>query len=72
MRTSTLLVAAGLLSASTLTAQSGKPSFDRTVTPKAGADPVANIPKWTKTTLSNGATLLVVERHALPLVSFCG
>jgi zinc protease len=51
-------------------AQAGKSSFDRKATPKAGADPVAKIPTWTKSTLSNGAQLIVVERHSLPLVSF--
>jgi zinc protease len=50
--------------------QSTKSSFDRRALPKPGADPVAKIPAWTKSTLSNGATLVVVERHALPLVSF--
>jgi zinc protease len=44
-------------------------SFDRTVLPKAGANPAVRIPAWTKTKLSNGATLLVVERHTLPLVT---
>src|SRR4051812_49342730 len=50
--------------------QSIPSSFDRNAIPKAGADPVAKIPTWTKTTLSNGAQLVVVERHSLPLVSF--
>jgi zinc protease len=47
-----------------------KSSFDRTVTPKPGADPALNVPAWTKSTLSNGATLVVSERRGLPLVSF--
>ena len=51
-------------------AQAGKSSFDRTVIPKAGADPVAKIPTWTKSRLSNGAELIVIERHTLPLVFF--
>lgn len=51
-------------------AQSPKSSFDRSKLPKASADPVAKIPKWTKATLSNGAQLLVVEKHSLPLVQF--
>src|SRR3954470_5949061 len=50
--------------------QSIPSSFDRNAVPKAGADPVAKIPTWTKSTLSNGAQLIVVERHGLPLVSF--
>ena len=72
MRIQRILAAAGLVAciATPAFSQGAKSSFDRTVLPKAGADPVAKIPTWTKTTLSNGATLLVVERHALPLVSF--
>lgn len=50
--------------------QTVKSSFDRKVLPKAGADPVAKIPTWTRMTLSNGARLFVVERHSLPLVTF--
>jgi zinc protease len=65
------LIATTLVSvASAQTNQSLPSSFDRTVTPKPGKDPVAKIPTWTKTKLSNGAQLIVVERHGLPLVSF--
>ncbi|HVX41456.1 MAG TPA: pitrilysin family protein [Gemmatimonadaceae bacterium] len=45
-------------------------SFDRTVIPPAGPAPELHIPQWTTTTLANGATLVVSERHELPLVSF--
>ena len=68
-----LSVAVGLsaaISASAFSQASNKSSFDRTVIPKAGVDPAAKIPTWTKTTLSNGAELVVVERHSLPLISF--
>jgi zinc protease len=62
-----LLIAAG----SPLGAQESlKSSFDRTVVPKPAPDPTAKIPTWTKAVLSNGATLFVVERHALPLIQF--
>jgi predicted Zn-dependent peptidase len=44
--------------------------LDRTKVPPPGPTPVLNVPTWTKTQLSNGATLLVSERHNLPLVSF--
>jgi zinc protease len=44
-------------------------SFDRRALPPAGRDPELKVPAWTKTTLANGATLVVAERHALPLVS---
>ena len=58
-----------LLSTAAFAQQSIKSSFDRTVLPRPGADPVARIPEWTRSTLSNGAQLIVVERHALPLVT---
>src|SRR6185503_19511644 len=44
--------------------------IDRTVVPPAGPTPVLRVPTWTKTQLANGATLIVSERHNLPLVSF--
>lgn len=47
-----------------------KTSFDRTVVPTAAPDPEAKIPAWTRSTLSNGAQLVVVERHTLPLINF--
>src|SRR5215208_3158964 len=45
-------------------------TLDRTVVPPAGPTPVLRVPTWTKTQLANGATLIVSERHSLPLVSF--
>lgn len=45
-------------------------TLDRTKVPPAGPTPVLQVPTWTKTQLSNGATLIVSERHKLPLVSF--
>src|SRR5215204_5669578 len=45
-------------------------TLDRTVVPPAGPTPVLRVPTWTKTQLANGATLIVSERHGLPLVSF--
>ncbi len=44
-------------------------SFDRTVIPAAGKTPELHVPSWTKSKLSNGAELVVSERHGLPLVS---
>jgi zinc protease len=73
MRVISTIAAAALLCAGargTAAAQAGKSSFDRTVIPKAGADPVAKIPRWTTSKLSNGAELIVIERHTLPLVFF--
>jgi predicted Zn-dependent peptidase len=59
-----------LVAAPVAAQQSLKSSFDRTVVPKPAADPTIKIPTWTKTTLSNGAQLYVVERHSLPLIQF--
>ena len=43
---------------------------DRTKIPPAGNPPVLRVPTSTKTTLANGAELIVSEKHGLPLVSF--
>ena len=45
-------------------------TLDRTKVPAPGQTPVLRVPTWTKTQLANGATLIVSERHNLPLVSF--
>jgi predicted Zn-dependent peptidase len=45
-------------------------TLDRTKTPPAGKQPVLHVPAWTKSTLANGAQLIVSEKHDLPLVSF--
>src|ERR687891_296169 len=45
-------------------------TLDRTKVPTPGPTPVLRVPTWTKTELANGATLIVSERHNLPLVSF--
>ncbi len=44
--------------------------LDRTKAPPVGKPPALRVPTWTKTTLSNGALLVVVPRHDLPLVAF--
>jgi zinc protease len=45
-------------------------ALDRTKIPPPGKPPVLRVPTWTKTTLANGAELIVSEKHDLPLVSF--
>jgi zinc protease len=45
-------------------------TLDRTKAPTVGKSPVLRVPKWTKTTLSNGAELIVIQKHDLPLVAF--
>jgi zinc protease len=43
--------------------------LDRTKAPKVGKTPTLRVPTWTKTKLANGAELIVVEKHDLPLVA---
>jgi zinc protease len=62
------LAAAATLAA--LAAPAGAQALDRTAAPTAGPPPALQVPAWTTTTLSNGAQLVVAERHTLPLVSF--
>jgi zinc protease len=50
-------------------AQSGPP-LDRTVVPTPGPVPALTVPRWTRSTLANGADLIVIERKGLPLVDF--
>lgn len=67
-----LLVAAPVAapSATAFAQQPTKASIDRRIIPTAGKTPELHVPGWTKTTLSNGAQLVVSEKHNLPLVSF--
>ncbi len=44
--------------------------LDRTKIPPPAQLPQLQVPKWTQTVLPNGATLIISERHNLPLVSF--
>src|SRR5882672_1227517 len=44
--------------------------LDRAKIPPPGKTPELRVPVWTRTALGNGATLIVSERHDLPLVSF--
>src|SRR5688572_1476936 len=65
-----LALAAALLITFANLAALAQEKLDRTKPPTPGETPVLNVPKWTKTELANGATLIVSERHNLPLVSF--
>ena len=44
--------------------------LDRKKVPPAGPTPVLRVPVWTRSTLANGADLIVSEKHDLPLISF--
>lgn len=45
-------------------------TLDRSKQPPIGKVPELRVPAWTKAKLSNGAELIVSEKHDLPLVSF--
>ncbi len=47
----------------------GAQGLDRTKQPVAGKSPTLRVPSWTKVKLANGADLIVVEKHDLPLVA---
>ncbi|MEP6991664.1 MAG: pitrilysin family protein [bacterium] len=44
-------------------------SLDRDKAPMPGKSPTLKVPTWSKTKLANGAELIVVEKHDLPLVA---
>jgi len=45
-------------------------ALDRKQIPRPGPRSELRVPAWTRSVLSNGADLIVSEKHALPLVSF--
>ena len=65
-----LALAAALIISIANIAAIAQQTLDRTKVPPPGATPVLRVPTWSKTQLANGSTLIVSERHNLPLVSF--
>jgi zinc protease len=65
-----LAVAAALVISLANIAALAQQTLDRNVVPPPGPTPVLRVPTWTKTQLANGATLIVSEKHNLPLISF--
>ena len=63
-------LATALLIALASVASLAQQPLDRTKPPTPGPNPTLRVPTWTKSQLPNGATLIVSERHGLPLVSF--
>jgi zinc protease len=45
-------------------------TLDRSKAPTPGPPPMLHVPDWTRSTLANGAELVVSEKRDLPLVSF--
>ena len=62
-------IAAFVIAVSSVVSLAQQP-LDRTKVPPAAQTPELHVPTWTKAQLANGATLIVSERHNLPLVSF--
>jgi len=62
-------IAVALALCLTITTSAQQP-LDRKKVPPAGPYPALRVPTWTKTTLANGADLIVSEKHDLPLISF--
>ena len=54
----------------TVAPASQEPAFDRKQVPVPAKAPELHVPAWTKSTLTNGADLIVAEKHDLPLISF--
>ena len=63
------LVSATLLAALFLAPAFAQEALDRTKQPVPGKAPELRVPTWTKSTLANGAALIVSEKRNLPLVS---
>jgi zinc protease len=66
MRTALILATVATLSI----APHAQQGLDRKKIPPPGKTPVLRVPTWTKSTLANGAELIVSEKPDLPLVSF--
>jgi zinc protease len=66
MRAALILTTVVALSA----APHAQQGLDRKKIPPPGKAPTLRVPAWTKSTLANGADLIVSEKHDLPLVSF--
>ena len=63
-----MALATALTMATSLHAQTPS-KLDRTKQPPVGPAPTFRVPEFTIDTLSNGARLVVVEKHALPLIT---
>jgi predicted Zn-dependent peptidase len=68
-RTFAVLVICSALSLTPL-AILAQQALDRSKIPPPDKAPVLRVPTWTRTSLANGAGLVVSEKHDLPLVSF--
>jgi len=66
-RVLSIALSVAVLAGLPIAAQQG---LDRSKIPPPGRTPVLHVPAWTKSKLSNGADLIVSEKHDLPLVSF--
>ncbi|MDB4917483.1 MAG: peptidase domain protein [Gemmatimonadetes bacterium] len=58
-----------LLTLAAASQSSAQARLDRTRIPTPGKSPALHVPAWTHSKLANGAELIVVEKHDLPLVA---
>jgi predicted Zn-dependent peptidase len=70
MKTGPACIAAAILLSVPVTGTAARQALDRKRIPPPGPSPVLRVPVWTRTTLANGADLIVSEKHDLPLISF--
>lgn len=63
-------IAMGLLTAATSLSAQSATKLDRTKQPPVGPAPTFKVPAYSIDTLANGARLVVVEKHTLPLITF--
>src|SRR5438093_4748039 len=64
-----LVLACAVLAAPLSAQAKAKVTLDRDKVPAAGKKPALHVPAWTRTTLANGAELIVSQKRDLPLVS---
>jgi zinc protease len=64
-----LLLAAPLSAQARRTTSAQRVALDRSKPPVPGPTPAVRVPTWTKSTLSNGAQLVVSQKKGLPLLS---
>ncbi len=70
LKTPATLALALALAVAAPAASSAQGKLDRATAPTPGSSPAMRVPTWTRTKLANGAELIVVEKHDLPLVAF--
>jgi predicted Zn-dependent peptidase len=66
----TVVLALGLAIAASAGPATAQSALDRNIAPTPGKSSILRVPEWTKSMLADGAELIVVEKHNLPLIAF--